>query len=297
MLSPAGRIASWASCAFLTLPRYWRGSVGEVLVAVAGPDLGPGGGDRLVRQEGGVGAHVGDVPVLVEALGDGHGPRGGEPELAARLLLERRGGERRLGPLGEGLRLDRLDPEAGLAQPGGERGGRGLVEEGHVGAVGEPAGGLVEVLPGGEAPPVEGDEPGGELGLPGREGALEVPVGGGPERHPGPFPLHDQASGDALDPAGGGGAARPAAGHDRHLVAEEPVELAAALLGLDEAHVELAGAGQGGLDGLGGDLVEDEALDRHRGLQDLEDVPGDRFALPVLVGGEEDLVRVAAAPP
>ncbi len=79
--------------------------VGEVLVAVPGRDLVAGPVDRLIGEEGGVGSHVGDVAVLVKALGDGHGAGRGEAELAGRLLLEGGGGERGLGPLGERLGL------------------------------------------------------------------------------------------------------------------------------------------------------------------------------------------------
>ncbi len=266
---------------------------GQVLGAVADLDLGPGTLDRLVGEERRVGAHVGDVPVLVEALGDGHGPGRGEAELAPRLLLEGRRREGGLRALRERLRLDRVDPEAGVPEVGGELRGRGLVEQRHVGALGEVAGRGVEVPAGGEPPPAQGDEGGRELGGAGREDPVEVEVGGGAERHPGPFPLHDEPAGDALDPAGRGRATSPAAGDHRHLVAEEPVELAASLLSLDEAHVEVAGARQGGLDGGSGDLVEDEAFDRHRGAEHLEDVPGDGLAFPVLVGREEHLVGVA----
>jgi hypothetical protein len=41
-----------------------------------------------------------------------------------------------------------------------------------------------------------------------------------------------------------------------------------------------------------GDLVEDHPLDRHLRLQHLEQVPGDRLALAVLVGREVELVGV-----
>ena len=50
-----------------------------------------------------VGAHVGDVPVLVEALGHLHRPPRGEAVLAVGFLLQRAGGERRIGPRGVGL--------------------------------------------------------------------------------------------------------------------------------------------------------------------------------------------------
>ena len=103
-----------------------------------------------------------------------------------------------------------------------------------------------------------------------------------------------QPGGDGLHPPGG------EAGHDllpQHradLVAVETVEDAARLLGLDEVHVELARVVGGVEDRLLGDLVEDHPLDRDAGLglQLVEEVPGDRLALAVLIGGEVELVGV-----
>ena len=131
------------------------------------------------------------------------------------------------------------------------------------------------------------------------EGALEVPVGRDPERHPLALAVDDQSGRDGLDPAGG------QAGHDllpedrADLVAVEAVEDAARLLGLDEVHVELARVLGGLEDGGLGDLVEDHPLDRDAllGLQLVEQVPGDRLALAVLIGGEEELVGVLQQAP
>ena len=79
----------------------------------------------------------------------------------------------------------------------------------------------------------------------------------------------------------------------RDLVAVEPVEDAARLLGLDEVHVEIARVLGGGEDRRLGDLVEHHPLDRDvLRLQLVEQVPGDRLALAVLVGGEVELVGV-----
>ncbi len=53
----------------LRLPLVHPGLVGKELRAVAIRDLAPGGVQRLLRQRGAVGSHVGDVAALVEALG------------------------------------------------------------------------------------------------------------------------------------------------------------------------------------------------------------------------------------
>ena len=165
---------------------------------------------------------------------------------------------------------------------------------GDVGARGELAGRRLEVAAAGEPAPVERGKGRRELGVL-HEDALDVPVRGGPERHAVALALDHQAGGHALDPTGGAGTPGPAAGDERHLVPEQPIEHPTPLVRLDELHVELAPVLDRLLDRRPRDLVEDHALDRHLGrrLQQLEDVPGDRLALTILVRGEVELARVA----
>ena len=156
---------------------------------------------------------------------------------------------------------------------------------------------LAEVGAAGHAGAVEGVEAGGEhpLLVPGAgvEGALEVPVRRGGEAHPLPLAVDDQPGRDRLHAAGGQAAHHLAPQHRADLVAVEAVEDPTGLLRLDEVHVELAGVGHGRGDGRLGDLVEDHPVDRDvLGLQLVEEVPGDRLALAVLVGGEVELVGV-----
>ena len=282
----------------LDLARVGAGRVGEVLGAVELAHLRPGRLDRAVGQRGRVGAHVGDEAVLVETLRHRHGHRGRHAELAARLLLERGGAERRVGRAAVGLGLHRADVVRRVAERVDQALGGGAVEVdpaalllleqavvAEVGAARDPD--VVDrVQLAREHPRV--------LGGPGVEGALEVPVGRDPERHPLALAVDDQPGRDGLHPAGG------QAGHDllpedrADLVAVEAVEDAARLLGLDEVHVELARV-LGGLEDRGlGDLVEDHPLDRDAllGLELVEQVPGDGLALAVLVGGEVELVGV-----
>ena len=129
--SPAGRIASWASCAFLTLPAYRRWLGGHVVGAVEVARLAPRGGDRALRQRDRVGTHIGDVAVLVEPLRDAHGVLRGQPQLARRLLLEGRRRERRRRTTRVGLLLDAGDDDRRLLRrrprwpaPSPRRGGR-----------------------------------------------------------------------------------------------------------------------------------------------------------------------------
>ena len=102
----------------------------HILLAVILGDHLAGLGDGLAGQLDAVGAHIGDeahrlavdVGALIEALGDAHGDGRGEAELAAGFLLERRGGERRVGVALGRLRFDRGDLEGrGSRGPGGDR--------------------------------------------------------------------------------------------------------------------------------------------------------------------------------
>ena len=110
-----GRIASCASWAFLALTVYLRGAMGHVSGAEILGDHSSRRFDRLGREVDAVGAHIGDeadrafadVDALIEPLGDLHGARRREAELARGLLLQRRGGEGRVGVALDGLRLDR----------------------------------------------------------------------------------------------------------------------------------------------------------------------------------------------
>ena len=91
--------------------------LGDVVGAVELGRLRAGGGERGLGQRRRVGAHVGDVAVLVEALRDAHRRLRGVAELAARLLLERRGHERRARLARVRLALDPGDAEGRLLEP------------------------------------------------------------------------------------------------------------------------------------------------------------------------------------
>ena len=121
------------------------------------------------------------------------------------------------------------------------------------------------------------------------EGGVDPPPAGRAEADARPLALDHHAGGHALDPAGGQPGHDLLPQHGRDLVAVEPVEDATGLLGVDQPTVEVTPLAHGPLDGRPGDLVEDHALDRDGGGQDLEQVPGDGLALAVLVGGQVDL--------
>ena len=135
----------------------------------------------------------------------------------------------------------------------------------------------------------------GQLGLETTAGmlelGLEIPVTAAAEGPPGPFPLHQQANGDRLDPASGkppchlfpeqGGEGVP------HQTIQDPTRL----LGMHQLHVEITGLIQRLADGFLGDLVEDHPLHRNLRRQQLQQVPADAFPLAVFVGGQQQLIR------
>ncbi len=253
--------------------------------------------DRLLRERGRVGAHVGDVAVLVERLRDAHGLPRGEAELARRLLLQRRRGEGRGGATGVGLRLDalHLQRHGRVAERLGERFRAARVERTRVvleGAL------VVEVAAGGDACTVDADEAGVErqLLVDRRERCRQIPVRGGDEGQPLALAVHDQPGGGGLHAARGQAGTHLAPEHGRHFVAIEAVEDAPRLLRVHEGRVDVARAVTGPLDGLLGDFVEHHALDRDLRLQHLEQVPRDGLALAVLIRREEELVGVLERP-
>ena len=131
--------------------------------------------------------------------------------------------------------------------------------------------------------------PGAELA---DELAVEVPVGGADEAHPLPLALDHQPGAHALHPPHR--AARPdlLAGHvGQRAVAVDAIEQATGLLGVHQPPVDVAGMLDGLADGLGRDLVEHHPLHRDRGrrVEHLEQVPGDGFALAILIRGQIEL--------
>ena len=79
------------------------------------------------------------------------------------------------------------------------------------------------------------------------------------------------------------------------LVADQAVEDAPRLLGVDPLLVDPPGLLERGLDRLLGDLVEEDAVDLvRRELELLGDVPADRLALPVGVGGDVERLGLLA---
>ena len=270
----------------------------DVLVAVKLAGLVARRVNRRLRQRGRVGPHIGDVAVLVELLGHAHGALGAEPELAAGLLLQGRRHERRVRAASVRLLLDRGHGQGGALQPGREGTGGGLIEHQHlVGFAQHPQ--RVEVPARRHPLTVDGDQPGAEPwrgGVRIRDAGVQlgqdVPVGRATEGHPLTLALNDDASRHGLHPAGRQAPAHLLPQHRADLVAVQPVQDAAGLLGVDEVGVQIAGIFGGGPDRRFGDLVKHHPPDRDFRFQGLQQMPGDGLALPVTVGGQIQLVDV-----
>ena len=256
----------------------------DVLGAVELGRLRARRGERRLRQGRRVGAHVGDVAVLVEPLGDTHRRLRREAQLAARLLLQRRGHERRRRAPPVRLLLDRADGERRTLERGCERARRVLVESEQVAlelAV------VAEVAALRDALALDPDEL--RLERARVERADDVPVRRSDELHPLALALDHEPRRDRLHATGGEPRCDLHPEDGRDLVAVEPVEDPARLLRVDEVGIDLAGLAEGALDRILRDLVEHHPLDGNLGVQDLEQVPGDRLALAVFVRREQEL--------
>ena len=259
----------------------------DVVGAEQSRRLRAGGRQRRLRQRRGVGTHVCDVAVVVEALSEPHRRLRGEAEFATRLLLQRRRHERRARAPDVGLALDTGDLERSALEPVGEATHRVLVELAGFAAqlsVG------AEVAAGRDAPALDGYEP--RLERIGIESAKEIPPLRGTERHALPLALHDEPGRHRLDAAGRQTAHDLLPEDRRDLVAVEPVEDAPRLLRVHEPLVDLACLLESPFDRVARDLVEDHAPDGHLGLEHLEQVPRDRLPLAILVRREQELVRI-----
>ena len=220
--------------------------------------LAAGGGQRGLRQRRRVGAHVGDVAVLVEALGDPHRRLRRVAELAARLLLERRRHEGSSRPARVGLLVGGADGERQPFELRRQLARRGLVEPGEV--VRPELALLGEVASLRHALAVDGGEPGFERA--GVEDAVDVPVAGADEGAALAFALDHEAHRYRLDAAGGEALHDLLPEHRRDLVAVEPVEDPPRLLRVDQPLVDVAGLAERALDRVARDLVEDHPAHR-----------------------------------
>ena len=134
-----------------------------------------------------------------------------------------------------------------------------------------------------------------EFGVKGRGGVrcelgLEIPVFHGDEGKAFAFAFHDDAQGHGLDTTGGDAAFDFFPEQRGNLVADQTVEDAPCLLGVEQVAVQLAGVGQGVAHRARGDFVELDAADLLvLVLDEFGHMPGDGLPFAVRVGREVDL--------
>ena len=230
-----------------------------------------------------VGPHICNVAGLVEALRARHALPRAHAELAAGLLLQGRGHERR-GRVARGrFGLDRLDFQiAAVDGLNGHFGLRLIFEVVFVELlarqIGQPR---LVFLPAGRG-----------------EDGFDRPVFAGPKRLDLHLAFGEDAQAHRLHAARGFRARQLAPQHRRQVEADEIIKRAAGQIRLDQRHVDLARV----LHRLGhsrlGDCVEGDALDvgvfldRFALGQRLLEVPADRLTFAVGVGGEDQRVVV-----
>ena len=225
---------------------------GIVVLAIAAEDELLGGGKRLLGDAQRVGTHIGDeahgalaldVHALIELLRDRHGAARRHVQLAGRLLLERRGGERRRRGALLVRALDGLDAE---------RGALGILNDG----VDRLAGVRLRLLA--VLAVVVGEE-----GLAFRRVAqrgFQRPVFLGLECLDLLFAVVHHAHGNGLHAPRGQAAAHLFPQQRRELIAHDAVEDAARLLGVHQILIDGAGLLDALADDLLRDLVEGDAL-------------------------------------
>ena len=208
----------------------------EIVGAVELRHLLASGCDGRLRERRRVGAHVGDVAVLVQALRDAHRRLRRVAQLAARLLLQRRGAERRSRLAGVGLLVLAADRERRVLQPLEQPARRLLVQVREILGLRLSVG--AEVRAAGDALAVERDEARVERAR--VEDPLEVPVGDLDERDPLALALDDQPGRDRLHAPRREPLRDLLPEHRRDLVAVEAVEDPPGLLRVDQPVVDLA---------------------------------------------------------
>ena len=234
-------------------------------------------GSHIGNETGGLAA---DIDAFIEPLRDPHRMRRRKAELAAGFLLQGRGGEGRLRIAARRLGFDGRDREVGglnrLLEFFGFR-ARSDVEPLDLLAVGA------------DQTRLEG------VAARCRQGRHQRPVFAGDELFDFEFAVADQPQRHRLHAAGRARARQLAPQHRRQREADQIVERAARHIGVDQRAVDLARRLHRVRHRLLGDGVEHHALDlvvldRALLFQHFEHVPGDRFALAVRVGCEDQAV-------
>ena len=250
-----------------------------VLFAVKAADKAARGGHGFLGKAQRVGTHIGDktdrafagdIHAFVELLRDAHRAPRREPQTAARLLLQRGGDERGRRAALALAALDGADLPRRLFHGGDDvlhffftvklffLVCRAVI-----------AGDKAALLPGAV------------------EMRIQIPVFFRLESPDLVFPVHDHADGNRLHAARGEPPAHLAPEERAELIADDAVQNAARLLRVHQILIDIARVGNALLHDLFRDLVKGNTAGLLVGdLQKLLEMPADRFALAVRVGGK-----------
>ena len=253
-------------------------AAGQVFFAKLGADCVTCGHHRLGRHVDAIGAHVGNQPGLVQALRRRHRHFRTHAVFARRLLLQGRGHEGRGGVAGGWFRLDRLHGQVARLH--------GLHRQFGGGGVGQVK--LVQLFACQRGQPcvIFGTARGFQAGGDG-------PVFLGAKRLDLHLAVNDQPQADRLHAACGFCAGQFAPQDGGQVEPDEVIQCPARKVGIDQRHIDLAGVfhrlGHRGFgDGVKGDAADGGVfLDRLAVAQCLGKVPGNRLALAVGVGGQD----------
>ena len=256
------------------------GRTRPVALAVVLADVGAHVGQCLPRHVGGVGAHVGDVAGFVEPLRQRHRLAHAEAQADGCGLLHRGGDERRRWPRAGVAVFAPAHDEVLLPQPFDGARRRFAVAGTEL---------LAAFLHDLEAHRFV------FAGLRLRAGTSQLrpcfPVLLGIEGADFALAFDDQPHRHRLHAPGGEPARHLRPQQRRQLEAHHAVEEAPRLLGIDAVLVHRGGVGERLLDGALGDFVEDDALVAlRRTAEHFRQMPGNRLAFAVQVGGEVDAV-------
>ena len=225
-------------------------------------DVVPGCSQGELREVCGVGSHIGDETLLIQALSHSHRGVDREVQLSGRLLLHRGCGERGCRASCGCLLVDTAHPEFG-------------------------SGTVLEELPGLVNCPEPGPQCGIDLHIPsfGSEDCVRLVVGFPVEGHDLPLPVHYKPQGHALHPSRRELRLNLSPEDRRHLETYQPVQNPSGLLGIDEVHVYVPRVLDGIEDGLFGNFVEDNpfcilVLES----ENFVEMPGYRLSFPVFIG-------------
>ena len=254
-------------------------------VRLLDPALDPGVG--IGRDPGRVRAHVGDQPCgtfgseldsLIQLLGHAHGGKRAHPQAAGRVLLHGRRDVWRVRALGAALLLDADDAVARAFELADDLLRLGLVVDLEL---------RVFLSRGRACGPVE---PRQEVVLGALLGQLRVDR---PRLDRDELPdlvlsIDHQSQRDGRHASGADSLLDLAPQERAQAEADQPIDHAPRLLGVDQAHVDLTRRFQRAAHCVRGDLVELDPLWIAQ-LQHLGEMPRDGLSLPVGVGGEDDL--------